>query len=248
MPKKKAKRVPTPEDLRKLSDKIYKLFVRSGQLCSRIPLHALCLQPATQRELMDTINGLLEIARSIERQRSLLFLFERSFRWMHGDVALLDDRFTSYHERAFHTAYSFLMRLLTHELDKLPVPETFYFKIPDNLTQIDLEVASRIAELHRDEFINDGYTAELMMELTTAANLLADADRPIPAEYRTKAMSKQQAAAYLGHANPDSGVRWLNQCIQDGTIRCEQLSRQSYVFDMRQFPAKFQAVIVPAQG
>ena len=58
----------------------------------------------------------------------------------------------------------------------------------------------------------------------------------IPAEYRTKTMSKAQAAKLLGRSNRDSGVKWLNQCIADGTITCESLSCQSHIFDCRQFP------------
>ncbi len=69
---------------------------------------------------------------------------------------------------------------------------------------------------------------------------------PIPAEHRTRAMSKCKAAKYLGRPNPDSGVKWLNKCIEDGTISCETLSAQSHVFDRRQFPDAVQGSIVPA--
>ncbi len=74
----------------------------------------------------------------------------------------------------------------------------------------------------------------------------ADSHSPrIPSEFRTRAMSKAKAAAYLRGGNVDSGVEWLNNCIADGTIYCETLSRQSHVFDVRQFPAKVQSQIRP---
>lgn len=57
----------------------------------------------------------------------------------------------------------------------------------------------------------------------------------IPPEHRTIAMSKKKAASLLGRPQEDSGVRWLNQCIRDGTISCIRLSRTKYVFDVNQF-------------
>ncbi len=62
----------------------------------------------------------------------------------------------------------------------------------------------------------------------------------IPVAYRSRAISLAKAAKLLGRPNADSGVPWLKACIADGTIRCEQLSRQSYVFDRRQFPPEAQ--------
>lgn len=58
----------------------------------------------------------------------------------------------------------------------------------------------------------------------------------IPAEFRTKAITKKLAAKLMGRPNEDSGVKWLNQCIEDGSIICEKLSRQGFVFDIRDFP------------
>lgn len=63
-----------------------------------------------------------------------------------------------------------------------------------------------------------------------------DAEATIPPGHRSKPISKKQAARLLGQLNEDSGVRWLNDCIADGTIACEQQSRQRFVFDCRQFP------------
>jgi len=63
----------------------------------------------------------------------------------------------------------------------------------------------------------------------------------IPSEHRSKVISKKKAANLLGRPNPDSGVKWLNDCIKDGTIRCEEINRQAFVFDKRQFPNKAQS-------
>jgi hypothetical protein len=67
----------------------------------------------------------------------------------------------------------------------------------------------------------------------------------ISAQYRTRAMSKQKAAELIRGGNSDSGVEWLNKCISDGTISCETLSRQSHVFDWREFPASVKSKILP---
>ena len=78
---------------------------------------------------------------------------------------------------------------------------------------------------------------ELVAKPRTVSDLLVRLSKTkatIPPEYRTKAMSKRQAAKYLGRPNPDSGVRWLNKCIKDGTIACEFLSRNSHIFDRRE--------------
>jgi hypothetical protein len=74
---------------------------------------------------------------------------------------------------------------------------------------------------------------------------VAEAPAGVPAEFRTQAMSKKKAATYLRQGNSDSAVEWLTQCIVDGTISCESLSRQSHVFDVRQFPAAVQGQIRP---
>jgi hypothetical protein len=63
----------------------------------------------------------------------------------------------------------------------------------------------------------------------------------IPREHRSKAIGKQKAAQLLGRLNRDSGVKWLNKCIEDGTITCEKLGRTSFIFDKRQFPDSAQA-------
>ena len=67
----------------------------------------------------------------------------------------------------------------------------------------------------------------------------------IPPEFRTCAMTKRKAASYLRKGNADSAVEWLNQCIKDGTISCETLSRQSHVFDVRQFPDNVREHLLP---
>ncbi len=68
----------------------------------------------------------------------------------------------------------------------------------------------------------------------------------IPAEFRSKGISLQKAATFLGRPSPDSGVRWLKKCINDGTIACESLGRTSHVFDMRQFPQSVHRLMTPA--
>jgi hypothetical protein len=233
----------TPDGLRKLSAQIYQLYAGAEGL--RNVMWLFKPNAKDEQKAVDTINSLLRQARRINQQESSLFYFERAYATISNEESLLDGRFTSYHERAIHTAYSFLMRLLTHEADTLPAPDNLTYVPPEFLSKIDLEVAVCIANLYREDFSNEHIHAELSTELTSAANMLADSTGPIPAEFRTKAMTKQQAAAYFNRPNPDSGVRWLNRCIADELIRCEPLSRQSFIFDSRQFPASVQHLLFP---
>lgn len=63
------------------------------------------------------------------------------------------------------------------------------------------------------------------------------AEDGIPIEHRSKPIAKKKAAKLLGQ-NGDEGraVEWLNNCINEGTISCMEMSRQSFCFDIRQFP------------
>lgn len=66
----------------------------------------------------------------------------------------------------------------------------------------------------------------------------------IDPEFRTKPLGKAQAAAYLGRTG-DAGRKWINKCIKDGTIKCVRLTRQSYVFDSREFPGSVMNKVRP---
>lgn len=68
----------------------------------------------------------------------------------------------------------------------------------------------------------------------------------IPPEFRTKPITKKLAAKCLGKENEDSGVRWLSECIEMGLIRCEKMSRQAFVFDLRQFPKESHSKLKPS--
>jgi hypothetical protein len=60
--------------------------------------------------------------------------------------------------------------------------------------------------------------------------------KPIPPEYRTKPMSLRKAARLMGFTDSKDGAEYLRAAIRDGSIRCESLTRQTHVFDKRQFP------------
>jgi hypothetical protein len=70
----------------------------------------------------------------------------------------------------------------------------------------------------------------------------------IPPEFRSKPITKKLAAALLGRPNEDSGVKWLKACIDDGTIHCEELTKQSFVFDIRQFPESGHPKLLPPKS
>jgi hypothetical protein len=69
----------------------------------------------------------------------------------------------------------------------------------------------------------------------------AKPDKPkrnrIPSKYRSKPITKRRAAGLLGRkGNQSSVTEWLSRCIADGTIQAEEQNRQSFVFDIRDFP------------
>ena len=60
---------------------------------------------------------------------------------------------------------------------------------------------------------------------------------PIPADKRTKPMTKKAAARHLGRTGDESrAVEWLNKCIEDGLIRHQETSRQSGIYHLDDFP------------
>jgi len=80
----------------------------------------------------------------------------------------------------------------------------------------------------------------------------ADAEKPIvktkeiPTDHRSKPISKKKAAKFLGKTGDEGrAVEWLNGCISDGTIACVEMSRQSFCFDMRQFPSTKHPLMKP---
>lgn len=60
--------------------------------------------------------------------------------------------------------------------------------------------------------------------------------KKIPPEHRTKPMSYRKAAELLGKGSGKDAAEWMSKCVQDGTIACERITRQTHVFDTRDFP------------
>jgi hypothetical protein len=96
-------------------------------------------------------------------------------------------------------------------------------------------IVARIDELH----------AKMEPAESVKAKSEATPQTKIPAKFRSKAMSKKEAAKLLGRPSEDSAVKWLNNCIEDGTITAEQLTRQSFIFDIRQFHESTHAKMLP---
>jgi hypothetical protein len=67
----------------------------------------------------------------------------------------------------------------------------------------------------------------------------------IPSEFRSIPISKKKAALLLGRHNEDSGVESISKAIEDGSLACEEFSRQSFVFDIRQFPECVHSHLLP---
>lgn len=94
--------------------------------------------------------------------------------------------------------------------------------------------------------VPDEPAAEFQRLAITARNETDTAIRQvIPPEHRTKPMSYRQAARYLGRPDSQDSAEWLKKCVDDGTVHCDPMSRQSHVFDRRQFPATIWPQIMP---
>jgi hypothetical protein len=57
----------------------------------------------------------------------------------------------------------------------------------------------------------------------------------IPSEFRSAPMSYRKAATLMGKKDSRKSAEWLSKSVEDGSIVCERISRQSHVFDKRQF-------------
>lgn len=73
----------------------------------------------------------------------------------------------------------------------------------------------------------------------------ADGRERIPPEHRTIPMSFRRAAKLMGKGCSQDAAEWLSASVADGSIPCEDVSRQSHVFDRRVFPAEVWPEIVP---
>jgi len=63
------------------------------------------------------------------------------------------------------------------------------------------------------------------------------AEDGIPIEHRSKPIAKNKAAKLLSRTgNEGRAVEWLNNCINEGTISCVKITRQTFYFDIREFP------------
>ena len=61
--------------------------------------------------------------------------------------------------------------------------------------------------------------------------------RRILPEYRTKPITKIRAGRLMGReGDRSSATNWISNCIKDGLYQVEMHSRQSFVFDIRDFP------------
>ena len=99
-----------------------------------------------------------------------------------------------------------------------------------------------------------GSTLSRARVLATEAVLVVEVkvpDQPVPSaalktiapENRSRPITKRKAATLLGQVG--DGTKWLNKCIADGTIRAEKKTRQSYVFDLTDFPEQFWGQLTP---
>jgi hypothetical protein len=80
--------------------------------------------------------------------------------------------------------------------------------------------------------------ASSAIDENSGAEALEPARSLIPKEHRSPPMSLTEAARKLGYRGMDQAVRkQLRSAMKAGTIAYERLSRQSIVFDLRQFPA-----------
>lgn len=123
---------------------------------------------------------------------------------------------------------------LVKQLEECPITESLY-------DQIRKRIYHEKGQLYRD------HVGTIPLKLTTdvagTALDMGEQSKILP-ENRSRPLSKLDAAKLLGRVG--DGTKWLNQCIGDGTITCEQLTRQSFVFDITQFPDQVRSKLTPS--
>ena len=70
----------------------------------------------------------------------------------------------------------------------------------------------------------------------------------IPSEYRTIPMSYKRAAQYFGKGTSRDAAEWMSERVAEGDVRCDHLTRQNHVFDIRDFPANVWPKLRPTDG
>jgi hypothetical protein len=74
----------------------------------------------------------------------------------------------------------------------------------------------------------------------------APIENPIPAEYRSRPMSKTEAAKLLGYGGKNrTPEKRLSSAMSDETILYHKLHREQFIFDVRQFPATSRPQMTP---
>ena len=73
--------------------------------------------------------------------------------------------------------------------------------------------------------------------------------RLIPPERRTKPITKIKAARALGRdGDKSAAVEFVTKCIDDGIIAAQKMNRQSWVFDISDFPESSHNELKPSKG
>jgi len=86
-------------------------------------------------------------------------------------------------------------------------------------------------------------------EIAPQEKLKSNDGHPIEAAYRTRPLTKKKAAKLLGRdGDTSSAVKWISNCIKDGTITAEKLNRQNFIFDIREFPKDSHAKLKASPG
>jgi hypothetical protein len=107
----------------------------------------------------------------------------------------------------------------------------------------------RVTAINRERGLPDdagddharAFLAAMSAALNRERGLPDDAyDYAIPAEHRTRPLTKSEVCRYL-----KVGIAFLNARISDGSMRCEQHSRQSFVFDLRDFSKSVHEKLLP---
>ena len=62
---------------------------------------------------------------------------------------------------------------------------------------------------------------------------------------RTIPLSHRKAGKLIGKGDSQHAARWVASGVEQGTIPCEHISRQSHVFSMKSFPANARKNILP---
>jgi hypothetical protein len=177
----------------------------------------------------------------------------RALQILDGDYAGTSKE-ARFRQDAIRRAFDFLMYEMQLEEEYQNTDQYEYWeRYYNELSTLDYEVSSglKTAAIRIKDVIGVLKSKFGKSTPNISGSKVDNTNKQIPPEKRTKPMSYRTAASHIGKAlgkkGKKHGAEWLKQCINDGTIKCESLTRQTHIFSIDDFPASALPLIQPNQ-